>query len=249
MFSQLPTEVFAKYGALPEEELLDGIEVATVRALQSVTGCSATAIIDPAAGLLITLLNGEQQKQLRLGDIRRGAKRALLQEIELELMCRQTLIEARQINHLRGKIVTGTVDHIDQDGNATVCIDLMDAYAPVLIHADYPVAQQPAHERTGLSLGQAQQYFVSNITPVSNGKTAKVKVIVSRSARALPACMLSHLSGLSGIRCLKRIPGGYCRVVTQQRIDKQIINTVGKNLREHIEVDWLNNPKRKKAYA
>ena len=66
-----------------------------------------------------------------------------------------------------------------------------------------------------------------------------MRVIVSRVAREFPSRMLSKITGISGIKCLRRIPGSYSRITTQVRIPKTAINTVGKELGEHLDVICL----------
>jgi hypothetical protein len=52
----------------------------------------------------------------------------------------------------------------------------------------------------------------------------------------LPARLLYQLTGVAGIKCQRRIAGGYSEIITPQRIPKSAINTVGKELKEHVQV-------------
>lgn len=47
---------------------------------------------------------------------------------------------------------------------------------------------------------------------------------------------LQERSRIAGITCIERVSGAYSSVVTPARIPKEIINSVGKELEEHLHV-------------
>ena len=47
---------------------------------------------------------------------------------------------------------------------------------------------------------------------------------------------LRERTGIDGITCRRRVAGVFCNIVTPTRIPKEAINTVGKELGEHLNV-------------
>jgi hypothetical protein len=231
----LPHELIEKYPALPQDVIYAAMEIATIRAVTQIYRRPAGATINPEEGIHVFLFKNEGIESVDISKLRKRSKRRLLDEIEIELMRQQAIREATSIKSLRGSIVTGRIERITQF-NMDVLIEITDVLQPILINAECPIEQQPRHERGCYSLGESRPFFVASCLPVSNGKAAKVRVVVSRMAREFPSRLLGKLTGINGIKCLKRVPGGYCKITTPGFIPKTAINTVGKELREIIDV-------------
>ncbi len=232
----LPAEIQSKYPSLPLDVIYGAIEIATIRAVSSIYGCPATAIIEDSEIHVMAYI-GLIPTQIDISKLRKRNKRRLLDEIELELTTQQTIFETKELASLRGSLVTGRVDRLHPDGKMDVLIEMNDGLRPIYIYAEYPIQQQPRHERGNYIIGHTYSFLVASCLPVSNGKAARVRTIVSRVSRELPSKMLAKLTGLSGIKCSRRISGGYCDIKTSSRIPKLAINEVGKELREHIYVN------------
>lgn len=236
---QLDHELIEKYPSLPRESIYDAIEIAAIRAITAVMNTAVTASMGDDGVLHVHLLKNGDQEEISVNTFSRKVKRRLLDEIEVELMRRQTCCDARDYSTIRGSVQTGLIERIHDDGSLVVNIELLDLLTPVNIYATCPVQQQPPHERGQYRLGEMLEFFVISSLPVSNGRLSKVRIIVSRTAREFPSRLLGKLTGLSGIRCTKRIPGGYSHIITRHKIPKTVINAVGKKLKEHLEVKCL----------
>lgn len=238
----LPHELRKKYSSIPEDEIFDAVEIATIKALQKIHGEAVGAHYN-GEELDVYLYSGQNFSQIDLSKLRRRNKRRLLDELEIELMKRQACFESKEYHTIRGAVFTGTIYRIKTNGTVIVLLQFNDVLRTETIYAEYPVQQQPVHERNNYKIGDTFQCMVVSCLPVSNGKRAMVRTIVSRVARELPSRMIADLTGLPGIRCTKRIPGGYSRIISKYPIPKTEINKVGKELKEHLEVLCLADPK------
>lgn len=236
---QLPLELRDKYPALPSESIYDAVELAAIRAISVIMNTGVTANMGDDGILHVHLLKNGAQEEISVNALSRKVKRRLFDEIEIELMRRQTCCDARDYSTIRGSVQTGLIERIHDDGSLLVNIELLDLLTPVNIYATCPIQQQPVHERGRYHPGEMLEFFVISSLPVSNGRLSKVRIIVSRTAREFPSRLLGKLTGLGGIRCTKRIPGGYSRIITRHKIPKAVINVVGKKLKEHLEVKCL----------
>ena len=243
---RLSPELTTKYPSIPAEAVCDAIELAAIKTVTTCLGISATACVDEDGFLHVHLLKGGKQEELQITGLKRNIKRRLLDEVELELMKRQAWHEARKFNTIRGSAVAGTIDRIREDGTLVVLIELIDLLTPIVLYAECPVAQQPVPERGRYQKGDVMDFFVSSCTAISNSRHAKVRIIVSRTARELPSRLLMKLTGLPGIRCIKRIPGGESRIITPHWIPNKAIVTVGQQLREHLSVEFQGHTQAKK---
>jgi len=236
---QLPREIKEKYASLPTDSIWDAIEVASIKAISTIFQVGATANIGEDGILHIHLLRDGNQEEISVNSLNRKAKRRLLDEIEKELMLRQACYDAWSYATIRGSVQTGRIERIRTDGTLEVLVELLDLITPITIYAECPLQHQPPHERLKYQPGEMLEFFIVSCLPITNGRLSKVRVIVSRTARELPSRLLGKLTGMSGIRCTKRIPGGYSRIIAQHKIPKSAINTVGKKLKEHLEVTCL----------
>lgn len=239
MIDHLPLgDLQTKYPYLTDNDILDGVELAAITVIQQTHQAPATAIIDND-GLHITVLRDNSHEDILLSTLKRRVKRRLLSQIELELMERQTYREAVQrMKGIVGSVLAGEVTNIQPNGTIIVHLNFNNAFQHRSIYAECPVAQQPAHERSTYSTGQYLSFMVVACRPVSNHRHAKIQVIVSRIARELPARMLTNLTFLPGIRCIKREVREHkyrvSLIVTRFEIPKEHLVTVGRELKEHL---------------
>lgn len=241
----IPTDITDKYPLLPADIVSDAIELAAIRAIQSTMRIPVAADLDDNGELKLYALRNGDQAEVPLKGLKNKTKRRLLDEIEVELMRRQAIQEASVYQSIRGSVLPGLIERIQPDGTLEVLIEIRDVARHVEIYATCPLRQQPPHERQTYKPGEYVEFFVTSCLPVSNGKNARVRVLVSRNARELPSRMLSKMTGLKGIKCTKRVPGGFSRIVTQHWIPKSVVNAVGKTLCEHIELICLDRPELK----
>jgi len=103
------------YPSLHQEDILDGLEMATIHTMEQLHRCPASAVAEE--GLIhVTLFHPSGVKTFNLADLdshnklTRQAKRLLLNRIELELMTRQARSDARRFGSLRGTCHIGCIE-------------------------------------------------------------------------------------------------------------------------------------------
>ena len=221
---------------LPESEILDAVEIATIRVLSGALRVNVSVTLNEQMRITAYSETGEPSA-VPTKAISRKLRRHLLHQIELELQKRRTLIEAERLKELRGAVAPGEIARIAADGALVVTLEIADYYRRLILAGECPVRSQPLHERGRYSIGSVKQFYITSVVPVMvNRKSSKVRILLSRTSKELPRLLLQERSRVSGIQCRKRIPGGYSNIVTLTRISKDAINAVGKELGEHLNV-------------
>jgi len=218
---------------------MDAVEVAIARTLTGALRSNVCVKID--AHFEITAYpsgNGEPIK-ISLDAINGKLRRHLLYQIKLELQKRRTLNEAVRLKELRGYSAPGEISRIADDGALIVSLEIADYYRRLVLCGVCPARFQPHHEsgRGRYSIGSVKEFYISSVVPVMvNKRYSKVRILLSRTSKELPRLLLQERSRIAGITCVERIPGAYSSIVTPARIPKEIINSVGKELEEHLHV-------------
>lgn len=248
------SELKERYPGLLLEDIYEGVELAAMRVMGQLHRCPASVVIE-GEELHVTLYSDQGQKDLILKDLNKKSKlakeskRRLIDEIELELMARQSCSEARQLGSLRGGVVTGQIEKVRPDGSLVVRIQTYETYRTFEFYGECPISQQPRHERGSYQVGQVREFMVVYVQPVSNGRHAKVRLRVSRAARELPSRILARLTGLTGIKCERRDPDGRSVLTSRFNIHRNDIEAVARELGEMVFVKWVNDPRRQPSYA
>jgi hypothetical protein len=184
----------------------------------------------------VFLLSRGIQEQLPLDKLRKRTRKLMLDSIELELMKRSSAMEALETGSLRGSIVTGRIEGFSPEGSLKIYTEVNRGIRTMAYSCTCPVSRQPQHERRSYRKEAVMPFVVDSCLPVTDGGRAWVRILVSRTARSFPALLLSGLTGISGIRCLRRLPGANSDLVTRKVIPKSAINMIGKELQEHLNV-------------
>jgi len=101
-----------------------------------------------------------------------------------------------------------------------------------------PVSQQPQRERGTYRQGESRFFFVSSVRLVGWDKVLLVKIRLSRTTRRLPEALLTMETGMTGIRCIRRIAGKISLVTAQERLPREAILAVAAELGERVKVTW-----------
>ncbi len=228
-------EIISESG-LTEADALDAIEVAVTRTLTHALRSNVAVRIKDHLQIIVYQPGGEPTT-LSLTDVDRKLRRHVQHQVELELQRRKTLDEAGHLKELRGYTAPGEITRIAADGSLIVTLEIADHYRRMILSGICPVRFQPIHERGSNLLGTVKEFHVTSVVPVMiNHRSSRVRVQLSRSSKQLPQLLLRERSRIQGIVCLKRIPGAFSSIVTPTRIPKDIINSVGKELQEHLYV-------------
>lgn len=230
-----PAEIISESGLI-EADALDAIEVAVARTLTHALKTNVTVRIKDQMQILVYPPGGAPTA-LSFTNIDRKLRRHVQHQVELELQLRKTLNEAGHLKELRGYTAPGEITRIFGDGSLIVTLEIADHYRRLILSGICPVRFQPIHERGSYLLGTVKEFHVTSVVPVMiNHRSSRVRVHLSRSSKQLPQLLLRERSRIHGIVCLKRIPGAFSSIVTPTRIPKDIINSVGKELQEHLYV-------------
>lgn len=222
---------------LTRDEALDAIEVAIVRTLTHAFQTSVTVKVEDQLQILIYPHGGGAPTALTFGDIDRKLQRHVQHQVDLELQLRKTLNEAKHLKELRGYSAPGEITRVGDDGSLIVTLEIADHYRRLILIGICPTRFQPKHERQRYLPGTVKEFYITSVVPVMvNHRSTKVRVQLNRISKELPRLLLKERSRISGIQCLKRIPGAFSTIVTPSRISKDVINSVGKELKEHLYV-------------
>jgi len=231
----IPAELLTKYG-LHEAEALKAIELAIARTLTRALRTNFAVRID--GRLEITMFPSDREPvDIPPDVISRKLHRHILYNVELELQKRQVLLEAEELEELRGKTLPGEISRIADDGTLHVDLEIADVFRHLILAGECPLRYQPPHEKGCYQKGQVREFFISSVLPVVvNRQSARTRIRLSRITKELPALLLQERSGIFGIECRRRIAGGFSNIVTPARLPKEAINYVGKELGEHLNV-------------
>lgn len=222
---------------LTGNETLDAIEVAVARTLTRALQTNVTVRVEDQLQILVYPPGGGAPTALTFGDIDRKLRRHVQHQVDLELQLRKTLNEAEHLKKLRGYTAPGEITRVGDDGSLIVILEIADHFRRLILSGICPTRLQPKHERGRFHPGAVKEFHITSVVPVMvNQRSTKVRVQLSRISKELPQLLLQERSRISGIQCLKRIPGAYSTIVTPARIPKDIINSVGKELEEHLHV-------------
>lgn len=222
---------------LTRDETLDAIEVAVARTLTHALQTSVTVRVEDQLQILVYPHGGGAPTALTFCDIDRKLRRHVQHQVDLELQLRKTLNEAEHLKELRGYTAPGEIAHIGDDGSLIVTLEIADHYRRLILSGICPARFQPRHERERFIPGTVKEFHITSVVPIMvNHRSTKVQVQLNRISKELPRLLLQERSRISGILCLKRIPGAFSTIVTPSRISKDVINSVGKELKEHLYV-------------
>jgi len=237
----IPAELLSKYG-LREADALDAVEVAIARALTHALKKNISVRVNGRLEITAFSNKGEPV-EISTGEIDKKLRRHILHLVELELQKRQTLRESEDLEELRGKTLPGEINRIADNGTLQVALEFTDVFQQQTLAGECPVDHQPLHERGLYQIGEVREFFISSVLPiVANGRSANVRIRLSRTSKELPALLLQERTGIYGIECRRRVAGGFSNIVTPTRIPKEAINHVGKELGERLNVSISQTP-------
>lgn len=234
--SSLPAEILSDSG-LPTAEALNAVEVAIARTLTGALRANVCVKVDAQLEIDAYPEGSSGPVKISLDDINGKLRRQLLYQIKVELQKRRTLNEADRLKELNGFSAPGEISGIAEDGALTVSLEIADYYRRLILCGFCPVRFQPHHELGRYSIGSVKEFYISSVVPVMVKKRySRVRILLSRTSKELPRLLLQERSRIDGIICTERVPGAYSTIVTPRRIAKDTINSVGKELGEHLHV-------------
>lgn len=232
------SNLLPQYGNLPGNTALDAIERAIAHALSKTFGVPFAVRLNQKLEIWKVPPDGEIEEFTERRFSMR-MRRYILFEIEKALRSAQIVLEYEKIQSLSGKVVPGIVKKVDSKGNVLVELELVDLFERFILMGECPPRFQPPHERRRYLPGENRKWYVTSVKPLAWRNNARVLVQLSRVARHLPAILLAGQSGIDRVKCLRRLPGSESHLVADQRISKEAIAAVKKELKEDVRVQVL----------
>jgi hypothetical protein len=233
-------EVAGKY-RLPAEETKNLLE----RALSdSLTEAFGKRVIVSFCGDALSIYretgrdDAEGLERLSPRQVRKEVVRLCRYRVETELVKRKTIAEYDYLKTLQGAAVRGVVDRVLDDDTLMVLVHVDELLNCREITGSCPVSQQPRRERGVYREGDIQFFFVSSVRLVGREQVLRVDVRLSRTTRRLPEVLLRMETGITGIRCTRRIAGRISLVESRERLPREAILAVSTELGERVKVTW-----------
>lgn len=183
----------------------------------------------------------EGLERLSPRQIRKEVVRLCRYRIETELNRRKAIREYDFLKTLQGSVVRGVINRVMDDDSLSVLFPVEELFNCREITGTCPEAQQPPRERGTYRLGEARFFFVSSVRLVDWGKVLLLEIRLSRTSRRLPELLLKMETGMTGIRCIRRISGKTSLVESPERIPREAILAVASELGERIKVTWVSS--------
>lgn len=232
---QYHDEIHARYG-LSEDAALEAARYSIGRTLSDHFGIPVLTSTSRDGQISMVALHGSHETVIRPEDIKTKLRRLLQEDVEFELQRRQAAKEQRYLRQLIGKPVYGGIVGICREGTLIVQMELEETFNTLVLLGECPLAFQTPRERESYGVGDVMSFKVTSVAAVTDNKTARVRIRLSRVSPELPALLLREKSGIDMIKCVRRLPGKESTILTAKKIPKPIINEVGKELREHLNV-------------
>lgn len=183
----------------------------------------------------------EGLERLSPRQIRKEVVRLCRYRVETELNRRKAIREYDFLKPLQGSVVRGVVDWVMHDGALAVLFPVDELFNCREVAGTCPVAQQPPRERGTYRQGEAKLFFVSSVRLVGWDKVLLVEIRLSRSTRRLPEALLTMETGMTGIRCIRRIAGKISLVTSRESLPREAILAVAAELGERVKVTWASS--------
>ena len=230
---QFPDEILARYG-LSEDAAMEAARYAISLTLTNHFGVPVMA--STANGFHMIAFHGTHESVITSDQIKRNLRREIQENVEYELQRRQAAKDQRYLRQLTGKPICGGVVGICEQGTLIIKMELTEVFSQVILLGECPMKYQIPRERASYSVGDLLSFKVTSVAAVATDKSARARIILSRVSPELPALLLREQSGIDKIKCVRRLPGKESWIKTAVKIPKPIINAVGKELREHLNV-------------
>jgi len=183
----------------------------------------------------------EGLERLSPRQVRKEVIRLCRYRVETELNRRKAIGEYDFLKTLQGAVVRGVVDRVMNNGTLMVLFPVDELFNCREVTGTCPKSKQPPRERGSYREGEARSFFVSSVRLVGREKVLRVDIRLSRTTRRLPEVILKMETGITGIRCIRRMAGKISIVVSRERLPREAILAVAAELGERVKVTWVSS--------
>lgn len=226
---------------IPYEEAVEHAEFALSYALSERLGLDVHVYLRDRCRILV--FDDTQAKEVKTGQIKKKAIRHAKKFLQYRFLCLHAYRVYREAVHLVRTVVSGQILRIIKQ---TLYVKILNPHAAieggrVLIGVCSPEHQTPK-ERGTYWKGEILAFFVASVRGIVEEKVPRVIITLSRNSISLPEVMLKNFLFDIGIttkvKAVKRIAGAYTIIHTEQKIPKEIIQRVFRELNEGIIVKY-----------
>ncbi len=184
---------------------------------------------------------GVTQQTVNMSQVHLGTH--IRQQIKNRIARATTIKEAAYYKSFERQAFWGTIQKIDEERNLHVELEI-DATEQII--ALCPLNRVGVHERHSESFtrGSRRAFHLRKIEPVLRNGTPKLKITVDRTSKTLVENLLrEQLSNTLRdfrIRCVKRYVGHRSIVLTSRPLPKATIVAVDRELKERIQVRFVD---------
>lgn len=237
-------ELEDKYGLTPDvikETVVDAIS----KSLSKIFRCEVEAIWD-GKGIEIYKFRDTSQglevQKLSMDALKKNIFRAIRYEIARELSKKKVLSEYELAKDMTGTVVGGYVKEMSRE---KILVDIEGKGFTGVCYRSH----QPPRERGQYKRGGYYSFYVLRVEPVLiNRIKPELEIRLSRTSKSLPEGLLQKELRDMGldtkVKCRRRIAGAFSYITTSQKIPKEAILSVSKELKERIIVSYVRKEKK-----
>jgi len=185
-----------------------------------------------------------RKREFDLESITPNAVHLINSRIRQRLEIKQTLNDCRALVPMIGEVYEGRITDHPASGQP-LRVELYKEIHGILetIHASCMYGDQPIHERSKYALGQSRMWQVKSVYLEKIDADRIVKILLTRSTKVFPQVLMRKLcqdsipySKLGEIVCIKRMPGIYTLLATEQKLPPKAIARLSEELSEKIRI-------------
>ncbi len=190
-------------------------------------------------GCEIYVFRENRVELLPMERLKKNVLRAIKYDIVSALQREATVRGYGKLRYLTGGIIGGHVAAVFEE---RIFVEL-DGSAGWLVVGVCEKEHQTPKERGLYRTGDYLNFYVSSVTPSSNGRVPVLKVSLSRTSRSLTEGLfqreLSDRLLAIRVRCVKRAAGVFSLVEAEGRVPGECIKAVSGELKERIIVHFV----------
>ncbi len=243
-------ELLTKYD-LPKETVIDAVCLAVSRTLSKAMKTKVFAQ-ESDTGIEIYALKHDMLAEdpvirIRPETIKNKLLRHIEYSVERELHARKVVREFDRYCDLQSQMVSGTITKILPTGDLFVELERELLFERITLHACCPLRYQPVHEREKYKVDESYLFHVCKIRPIEVQGMPRLDIRLDRTSPRIPEHLIrvglhSKALGLDSekneFKCTRRVCGAYSEIEAEKRIDKEIIQSVSRSLKENIFVKF-----------
>jgi hypothetical protein len=185
--------------------------------------------------------------KIRPGTIKNKLMRHLHYNIERELYTRKVEAEFDRYGDLQSQLVTGFITNITNEGSLDIVLERELLFERIMLYATCPVRYQPIHERGTYKVDDHYAFYVRKIRPGQERGMPRLEIKLDRTSPRIPeglirkkmeATAIGLPSEINHFKCVKRVCGAFSHIVAEKRINKEIIKSVSRELKENVFVKY-----------